>query len=597
MDEQETGTERSQEDQEIEPSAPTGSIEGSKPAGKEKARDSQEGQAGDALAWLEGPAFNAPIEEMPTLQWPDVNAEAGALEEEQELPLPTDAPATDSDEPPDDLEDAIQWLEELAEKQGTPITEMPTLVSGGDREQNLPAAAAPAGEDKGDATSTPALDSDPMAWLEQLAMDQDSPLEELPSVANRLLASEIVSQYDVDADGELAEAAHLSQVIELDEALIYLEEQAKAQGLSLDDVSFEEVDAVESLDDDLDALDHIATVGIAVDGVMHEKDAALEEDQPGEEQLPDAPDALAAEDAITAIEGAVGEDLPAAGKVIAAKAMLDAAVEEELPDDEGLPDAPAAPAAADVITEVEGADGAELPEAAKVIAAKAVLDAAVEATPHPGEKEQDDWDDLSAQIPDDPDAALAWLGELAEADESQEEKGGGTALAKGAAAVAARKLLQSELEEANEGDTAPDPALNRVILEDMPDDPDEAMAWMEGLAGQAEEEEQGQAASAASADAEELPVVPLADIGPSDGPDFGLARAALMAGSTGKAAAMYRKMLDEGHGGTALVNELETAVAEQPEALELTQLLGDAYMQNGQMQKAMKAYGKGFAHL
>ncbi len=275
MDEQEAGTERSQEDQEIEPSAQTGSIEGSKPAGKDKARDPQEGQAGDTLAWLEGPAFNAPIEEMPTLQWPDVEAEAGALEEEQELPLPTDAAAKPSDEPPDDLEDAIQWLEQLAVNQGTPIAEMPTLVSGGDREQNLPAAAAGAGENTGDATSTPALDSDPMAWLEQLAMDQDTPLEELPSVANRLLASEIVSQYDVDANGELAEAAHLSQVIELDEALVYLEEQAKAQGLSLDDVSFEEVDAVESLDEDLDALDHIAAAAIAAGVVMHEEDAAL----------------------------------------------------------------------------------------------------------------------------------------------------------------------------------------------------------------------------------------------------------------------------------------------------------------------------------
>ena len=131
----------------------------------------------------------------------------------------------------------------------------------------------------------------------------------------------------------------------------------------------------------------------------------------------------------------------------------------------------------------------------------------------------------------------------------------------------------------------------------MPDDPDEAMAWMEGLAGQAEEEEQGQAVSAASADAEELPVVPLDDMGTSDGPDFDLARAALMAGSTGTAAAMYRKMLDEGHGGTALVNELETAAAEQPGAPELAQLLGDAYMQNGQIQKAMKAYSKGFDHL
>jgi hypothetical protein len=227
MDEQEAGTESSQEELEKEPSESTSAAEGSeaKPSGDE--RDSQEGRSGDALAWLEGPAFSTPIEEMPTLQWPDVEAEAGDAGGKQVVPDSTqsagEVEAADGEpvQPPDDLEDAILWLENLAQEQGTPIDEMPTLVSSGERDPDPSASAAAAQslEQLGETTPPPTLDSDPMAWLEQLAIDQSSPLEELPSVADRLLASEIVSQFDaVPDEGSLLEPL-ASQPVELDDAL------------------------------------------------------------------------------------------------------------------------------------------------------------------------------------------------------------------------------------------------------------------------------------------------------------------------------------------------------------------------------------------
>jgi tetratricopeptide (TPR) repeat protein len=175
-------------------------------------------------------------------------------------------------------------------------------------------------------------------------------------------------------------------------------------------------------------------------------------------------------------------------------------------------------------------------------------------------------------------------------------------LAKGAAAVATAKLVLSTEKktddgEADSGQVADDQALDLVILEGMPDDPDEAMAWMVGLAGQ-DEDAPGDQLVSVKADEGEPPSIDIPDDAVlAKNKDFDAARAALIAGNLGAASEQYRKLLDEGQGGPALIGELEAAVAEQPEEPELVQLLGDAYMQDGQMQKALKTYRKGFDHL
>ena len=502
MDEQEAEPESSQEELESESSESKSAAEESDSNSGEDERDSQEGRSGDGLAWLEGPAFNSPIEEMPTMQWQDVEAETDAEYGNLGMPEPTDSDedvkSTDGgpDQTPDELEDAIQWLEELANEQGTPIDDMPTLVSGGESEQDLTANAAAVDvvEQMGDSPPPPILDSDPMAWLEQLAIDQESPLEELPSVADRLLASEIVSQYDADTDGELPQASLSSWQSELDVALQYLEEQAVEQGISLEAVSFDQSEPVESLDNDLNALDQMAAAAVAVETLKNEDDPPIVENE-----------------------------------------------------------------------EVE-------------------------------------WDDLSAQIPEDPDDALLWLGELAEEESSPESDSDRSALARGAAGVAAAKLVHSGEKKADEGEVdsgqiSDEQAMDMVVLEEMPDDPDEAMAWMEGLAGQ-DEDAQGDQMVSGMADEGEPPSANIpGDAVLAQNKHFDVARAALIAGNVAAAAEQYRNLLDEGQGGPALIDELETAVAEQPEEPDLVQLLGDAYMQDGQLQKAMKSYGKGFDHL
>ena len=485
MNEQEAGTESSQEELENQPSESTTAAQGSEanPSGDE--RNPQEGRSGDALAWLEGPAFSAPIDQLPTLQWSDVEAEADAAEGKQVAPdsiqSAEDVEAADNvaAQPPDDLEDAMIWLEHLAKEQGTPIDETPTLVSSEDRELDSPAGAAAVQslEQSGEAPP-PVLDSDPMAWLEQLAIDQSSPLEELPSIADRLLASEIASQLDADLEDGLQLEPLASQPLELDDALKYLENQAEAQGISLDEVSFDQVEPVGSLDEDLDLLDQMVIAPLAAKAEMGETDPPAVKNENGE------------------------------------------------------------------------------------------------------------WDDLSAQIPEDPDEALVWLGELAGEEDPSDSGADRSVLAKGAAAVAVAEMAQSD-----------DQALDAEILEGMPDDPDEAMAWMEGLAGQDEDGLADQMVSGAPDEREQSTGEFPEDTGFAQNEDVLQARAALSSGDVGAATEQYRKLLDGGLGGPALINELETAVAGQPEEPELEQLLGDAYMQDGQLQKALIIFRKGFDHL
>jgi tetratricopeptide (TPR) repeat protein len=486
MDEQEAGAESSQENLENGSPESVNAAEGSEAIPSDNEQDPQEGRSGDALAWLEGPAFNEPIEEMPTLQWPDAEVEADAAGGEKVEPDSNqstgdvEAPDGEPVPPPDDLEDAMLWLENLAEEQGTPIDEMPTLVSSGEREPDLTTggAAVQSQEQIGETTPPPMLDSDPMAWLEQLAIEQNSPLEELPSVADRLLASEIESQYDVGPDEGAPLEPLASQPVELDDALKYLENQAEVQGISLAEVSFDPAEPVESLDEDLSALDQMVIAPVATTTVKGETDPPAEEIENGE------------------------------------------------------------------------------------------------------------WDDLSAQIPEDPDEALAWLGELAEEESSSDSGSDRSVLAKGTAAVAVAELAQSDAQ-----------ALDADVLEGMPDDPDEAMVWMEGLAGQNEDAPADQMVSGVP-DEKELPADEISkDAGLGENEDILQARAALSSGDVEAATEQYRRLLEGGQGGPALINELETAVASQPDELELVQLLGDAYMQDGQLQKALKIYRKGFDHL
>ncbi len=492
MDEQEAGAGDPQEERGEEPTV--GSDQPAEAAGASstaKRGNRQEGRSGDALAWLEGPAFNSPIEEMPTLQWPD-----GPTENDDE---DRDDGTVKSGRAVDELDEAIEWLDQMGDGRGIPVDEMPTLVT---RAKKDPASVEDAFVAQGlEGTAAGAqvgsqLDSDPMAWLEQLAIDQSSPLEELPSVADRLLASDIVSQIETGQDGDAQWSALASQATELDRALSYLEQLAEAEGISLDDTSFDQLDLGDWQD---------------------EAPAASEQFAPG-----DVPAPIVAEAAVT-------------------------------------------------------------------LAAK-----------HHGKP----GDDLAQEMPDDPDEALAWLAELEDEAAAQADLD---------AAVNPAEMIAEKTEELvddidaipeNEAleteHSAGEPAVDAEFLDEMPDDPDQAMAWMAGLAAHKTVSRKRQP-QVEAVDLKEDSIEVDLPIGESDNlaenANFAPAREALSSGNIAEANGLYRSMLDSGQGGPVLIKELETAVAGWPEEPELLRLLGDAYMQDGQLQKALRAYRGGFDHL
>jgi Flp pilus assembly protein TadD len=129
----------------------------------------------------------------------------------------------------------------------------------------------------------------------------------------------------------------------------------------------------------------------------------------------------------------------------------------------------------------------------------------------------------------------------------------------------------------------------------MPDDPDEAMLWMAGLAAEGVEQQAEKRAVAPDTAVEEP--APATGQAPEEtaGETVIEARHALAAGNVAAAVKIYRQHLDRGPGDLALLEELENAVAGTPDEPELLTLLGDAYMQNGQVQQALEAYRKGLA--
>ncbi|WP_420630500.1 tetratricopeptide repeat protein [Candidatus Leptofilum sp.] len=71
---------------------------------------------------------------------------------------------------------------------------------------------------------------------------------------------------------------------------------------------------------------------------------------------------------------------------------------------------------------------------------------------------------------------------------------------------------------------------------------------------------------------------------------LGVAQEALADGRIDEAVTEYKTLVAEGSGMMAIIAELEQAADAHPQAPALFQVLGDAYMRNGQLQKALAAY-------
>jgi hypothetical protein len=138
----------------------------------------------EAMAWLEQLAARqgAPLDELPTVSERPAGAAAFLEEPEREEALAEElveevamvAPVADLfaaeeagadlvvDDVPDDLDEAMAWLEQLAARQGAPLDELPTVNALPDE------VLTPAGL----ADDVPEDADEALAWLEMLAVEQ-----------------------------------------------------------------------------------------------------------------------------------------------------------------------------------------------------------------------------------------------------------------------------------------------------------------------------------------------------------------------------------------------------------------------------------------
>lgn len=103
-------------------------------------------------------------------------------------------------EVPDDPDEAMAWLERLAADQGASLDELPSL-------SDMPLESEPVAEpeyieslelESSADSDVPDDPDDAMAWLEQLAADQGAPFDELPTMADSDAMAETITSLDDD---------------------------------------------------------------------------------------------------------------------------------------------------------------------------------------------------------------------------------------------------------------------------------------------------------------------------------------------------------------------------------------------------------------
>ena len=226
-------------------------------------QQAKEAPRDDPLAWIDSGETGSSVTEMPTLQYPGERAHAPV--EEPDTPVKNPNPGYlhgfDKPQPLENFDDAMAWLDKLAASKGQPVEELPTQIIAKD----LPVDYLNRTDENHNADPDPDMEiiDDPISWLEQLAADQDTPLEELPSVADRLLASEIISKID-DSQGTAVPQVDPPEVaVPLEDALLYLEQIAQDEGIQLQTVEIDPNIDTRDLDALLLQVDQLAAGDIS----------------------------------------------------------------------------------------------------------------------------------------------------------------------------------------------------------------------------------------------------------------------------------------------------------------------------------------------
>ena len=640
----------------------------------------------DQLDWLNQLTESVGTEELPTMHWPKDQASAS------KIPSIPDVP--DVVEPVDEAEeeDAMAWLEKLAAGQGDPIEELPTMLADSAEPSPLdPSAAAAEAEPPPVEAAAAGMEDadDAMDWLEQLAVDQSTPLEDLPSVADRVLASAIMSELEGDvpiaeadagdaplpeeervlapeaAESEEAPAEPAAAPVEaaaeepveveetadvepettaeiapaapaltpeLAEALDYLERLAAAQGVNLAQVSVERAPATDDLETALARLD-----GLAVETAVTTPPPAAA--PPATEladlsaEMPEDPD-----EALAWLERLAHEAALTEGELVASQEEIE--VVDELPTPvsagraaESAPEAPppAVPAVEDepdFLSEMPDDPDEAMAWLERLAARQGAPRAELPSLQDLADDELSDWIEPAAApaeaiAPDETPAAAGDVAAPPEVEEAQEiEAPTAVDLPESAESelLATAPVLEDELTWAEwlagrefDEDSLPSPDVDDLAWLDSLAEAD-AEAWLAGVEAEA-------AASGlhvdAAAQVDELPTSPEAPTRPwmaaPDEPDttsepdaavldvdvgrLTQAREALAGGDLVAAAETYQALVTQQDGLAALIADLEKAVNDYPTSLPFYRLLGDAYMDNGQLQKAVETYRRALDNL
>lgn len=393
------------------------------------------------------------------IAWLDaLDDEADSLE----MAIVDDAPTVESESALDDLdlsnedemEDAMAWLEQLAANQGAPLDELPTVSEKTtvitpppdltEEAETVESEMEPADEPPLDATLVEALD-----WLETVALAD----------VDKQSANGSTADLTITTDGELADALDwLESVAKQSDAPAAADETVAPEVEELDTAA----DVEARLDDLVEQIEEETAVSHDPEPIVAEQDEqpTQADGEPAEEidlfasifDIPDDQDA-----AMAWLEDGDGDD---------AAAMLE---EMETAVDE--PEAAQSDEADLNAVADELEDSA--PEIEETVAAEEVVD--FDAPIEPVE-EQDSLFDSIFDIPDDQDAAMAWL-----EDDSGEIDLSAFGELEADAPEADETVAQSSDDDAPAATDEVD-ELESELFENVPEDPDAAMAWLERLA-------------------------------------------------------------------------------------------------------------------
>ncbi|MCB8922625.1 MAG: tetratricopeptide repeat protein [Ardenticatenaceae bacterium] len=511
-----------------------------------------------ALAWLEGmadredeadTAVAPPSERIMEAEETAVSPDLAAIEDELITAIP------------DDPDAAMAWLEELAARpDAVPVESVDDVrediggdvTAGMDTEIVFPEDAM-FPRDVGVPTDVPEELDDTMNWLQDLMAEQGLSMEDLGEakevesvVSNEVIEPEAAAPVDEWVEPETAVSE--SPAIESDEPEIVFPEDAMFPR----DVGVP-TDVPEELDDTMDWLqDLMAEQGLSMDDLVEAVEA------------PVAETAVAPEPVETVEEMADDVDLEA---LFATKADLEPEMEEVtaleavLPLEEDEPDT----GSLDWLSDLSDGDTDDY------LASDTEIGASVDFGEDLAQAEQEAFAELESEFNINAELTESWPEWLS--TDSEEPPGmGETGWLRSLGEPDVASWLSAEDEITSSG------VFDKLSLPDT--GPLTSAAFDVGALPEVEPGE--------SADLSEPQLS--ASFVSVDDDKLNAAREAASSGDVDEAMQAYQELVESGQGLSILIADLETAVQQHPKQPAMRRLLGDAYMRNGQLQKALDTY-------